>query len=269
MSSLATATRQMVGLYRIYIQDGLAYKAAGFIWILTDVTTAVTMPLVWLAASKTGTIAGFTGSDLVVYYLCMLLVSCFVVCHYMWDISQEIKEGAFSAQIIRPVPYLRYILARNFAWRCVRTSIFLPFFVLILWGYSASLGSVRLNLSWEFWLSLAFGHTLSVVFVTGLAMIALFVEEAHSIFEIYYIPMLFLSGQLFPMDLFPAWVKNLAIIFPFYYTTGAPTEIVTGRVAGPDVFRVLAVQVAWIAFSYVMFKVLFRYGTRRYTGVGM
>lgn len=269
MGSLATVFRQVTGLYRIYIQDGLAYKAAGFIWILTDVTTAVTMPLVWLAASKSGMIAGFTGSDLVVYYLCMLLISCFVVCHYMWDISWEIKEGTFSAHIIRPVPYLRFILVRNFAWRCVRTSIFLPFFLLILWGYSSSIGAVRLNLGWEFWLSLALGHTLSVVFVTGLAMVALFVEEAQSIFEIYYFPMLFLSGQLFPLALFPPWVKNVAAFFPFYYTTGAPTEILTGRLAGDASVRALATQVLWIAFAYLMFKVLYRYGSRRYSGVGM
>ncbi len=267
--TLAQRARQWKGLLAIYVQDGLAYRAAGAIWVLTDVATAVTMPVVWAAASRTGPIAGFTASDFVLYYLCMLMVSSFVTSHFMWEISTEIREGHFSTHIIRPVGYLEFILVRNVAWRLVRSLLFLPWFALILWTYSGSLGAVQLNLGPEFWLSVLLGHFVSVLFVTALAMIALFTQEAQAIFELYYFPMLFLSGQLFPIALFPDWVRGVALVFPFYYTTGAPTEILIGRITGPAVWQALGVQLLWVVLSLIAYRLLWRAGIRRYTGVGM
>lgn len=267
---LATRTwRQWSALFRIYIQDGLAYKASGVIWILTDVATAVTMPLVWLAATKTGPISGYSSSDFVLYYLCLLMISNFVICHFMWDISYEIREGVFSAHILRPVSYFQFILVRNFAWRCVRLGIFLPWFLVILWFYASSVQQPHLHFGWEFWASLVLGHLVSLSIVVALAMVALFTQEAQAIFELYYIPMLFLSGQLFPIALFPGWVRNLAVAMPFYYTSGAPTEILIGRTTGPHVYQVLAGQAAWLVVAYVAFRVMWKRGSRHYTGVGM
>lgn len=267
--NLARSWRQWAGLFQIYIQDGLAYKASGMIWVMTDVSTAVTMPLVWLAAAANGPIGGYTSSGLVLYYLCLLMLSNFITCHFMWDISSEIKEGVFSSHLVRPVPYLQFIIVRNFAWRCVRCVIFLPWFFLILYFYRGAIGEPHLNLGWEFWLSVLLGHTLSVVFVTAMAMIALFTQEAQAIFELYYIPMLFLSGQLFPLALFPDWVRNVAIVFPFYYTTGAPTEILIGRLSGAAMYPVLGIQLVWIAVSLLGFKLLWSKGLKQYASVGM
>lgn len=268
-TTLGRIWRQSRALFWIYVQDGLAYKASGIIWILTDVATAVTMPLVWLAASQTGLISGYSGADLVLYYLCLLMLSNFIVCHFMWDISVEIKEGTFSTHLIRPVGYLWFIMVRNVAWRCVRCAIFLPWFLVILWFYASSLQGVHLNMGWEFWLSVLLGHLVSVTFVTGMAMIALVTQEAQAIFELYYLPMLFLSGNLFPLSLLPPWAQNLGHALPFYYTTGAPTEILIGRTTGAAVYPVLLDQVVWILVSVLMFKALWTKGMKHYTGVGM
>ncbi len=261
--------RQFRAIFRIYLLDGLAYKASGVIWILTDVASAVTMPLVWLAASHAGSLAGFTGTDLVVYYLFLLLISNFVLCHFMWDLGFEIREGLFSTSLLRPVSILRFTMIRNFAWRCIRLGLFLPWFVVIFWAYSTSISHVQLHLTLQFWISLALGHILSVVFVTAMAMLALLTTEAQAIFELYYLPMLFLSGQLFPIDLLPNWARGLAKALPFYYTTGAPTEILVGRTDTSSSWSVIGAQLIWIFLAYGLFKLLFSFGIKRYSGAGM
>jgi ABC-2 type transport system permease protein len=100
-------------------------------------------------------------------------------------------------------------------------------------------------------------------------MLALFVQEAQAIFELYYVPQMFLSGYLFPIGVLPEWARNLSQIFPFYFTTGAPTEILIGRVSGDSVYRVIGTQLVWITFSFLMAKVLWRKGLKHYTAVGM
>jgi ABC-2 type transport system permease protein len=261
--------RQSLGIFRIYIQDGLAYRAQGLIWVLTDVTTAVIMPQVWLAAGKGASIQGYTPGQMILYYLCVILLKSFIVSHFMWDISHEIKEGIFSSQIIRPMPYLQFMVTRNFAWRLIRTGIFFPFFVGFACLYWGQIQGSHLYVGWEFWLSLILGHLVSIAIVTALAMIALFTEEAQSIFELYYVPAMFLGGELFPVALMPVWVQSIAHWAPFYYTAAAPTEILIGKVEPAAAGPVLLAQLAWILVGVALFGVLFRAGTKRYSGVGM
>lgn len=269
MSSLALAARKWRAVFGIYFQDGLAYRASGLIWIMTDVVTAVTMPLVWARAERSGAIAGFTTSDFVLYYLCMLLLGSFVTSHIMWELAMEIKEGQFSTALLRPISFYQVTFFRNLSWRIIRLTLFAPFFVLLLWAYSGFLADARVFLGWEFWAALVLGHLVSFTFVMMMSMVALFTQEVMSIFELYYIPMLFLSGQLFPIGVLPGWAQSAAKLFPFYYTTGAPTEILIGRVAGSEVYQTLAIQIFWVVLCYGVSKLFWRFGLKHYTGVGM
>ncbi|MCW5942956.1 MAG: ABC-2 family transporter protein [Fimbriimonadaceae bacterium] len=261
--------RKWRAIFNVYVQDGLAYRASGLIWVTTDVVTAVTMPLVWAAASQGGAIRGFAASDFVLYYLCILLLSGFVTSHIMWEIAMEIREGQFSTNLVRPISFAQYTFFRNLSWRLIRPLLFLPFFLLLVVAYQGHLVDVRLHPSPEFWASLVLGHLVSFNFVFTMAMLALFLQEAQSVFELYYLPMLFLSGQLFPVALLPAWARALAHLFPFYYTTAVPTEILTGRLVGPAVSTAIIGQLVWVVFLYGLGRVFWRYGLRHYTGIGM
>jgi ABC-2 type transport system permease protein len=267
---VSTTLRKWKAIFSIYFQDGIAYRASGLIWVTTDLVTAVTMPLVWATAAKSGTtIAGFTTSDFVLYYLCMLLLGSFITSHIMWELAMEIKEGQFTTQLLRPMSIYQVNFFRNLSWRVIRTCLFAPFFVLLLYLYRDLLGDAKVYVGWEFWASFFMGHLVSFSFVMMMAMFALFTEEVISIFELYYIPMLFLSGQLFPISVLPDWAQTAARAMPFYFTTGAPTEILIGRVSGQSIFQVLGMQAFWIVFCYGASRVLWAKGLRYYSGVGM
>ena len=116
--------------------------------------------------------------------------------HIMWELAMEIKEGQFSTMLLRPMSFYQLNFFRNLSWRVIRPILFAPFFVLLLFAYRGFLTHAEIHLGWEFWASVAMGHLVSFTFVMMMAMLALFTQEVSSIFELYYIPMLFLSGQL-------------------------------------------------------------------------
>jgi ABC-2 type transport system permease protein len=130
------------------------------------------------------------------------------------------------------------------------------------------LGDAHISLSPAFFLSVVLGHILSFAMVTMLSMIALFTQEAMSIFELYYLPALLLSGSVFPVSVMPAWAQSIAHVLPFYVTAGAPTEILIGRVPSSGIPAIIATQIAWIAIAYVGFRLLWSRGLTRYAGAG-
>jgi ABC-2 type transport system permease protein len=56
---------------------------------------------------------------------------------------------------------------------------------------------------------------------------------------------------------------------PFYYTVGAPTEMLVGRTPVGEMGAVLLAQLAWILVMSLAFRMMWRFGLKHYTGVGM
>lgn len=255
----------------VSFQDSIAYRASGLIWVLGDAIAAVSMPLIWRAVFvHTGKpVGGYSVSSMTVYYLAFLLIQSFVTCHMMWDIATAIKEGKFTPNLTRPIAYSWYALLTNLSWRVIRPLLFLPFFLVILAGFYNMIQGAHLFLSLPFFLSLVGGHLLSFALCMMLSPLAFFTTEVYSIFELYYVPMFFLSGQLFPIEVFPAWCQKLSSALPFYYTSGLPTEILIGRVSFAHSWSLILVQLTWLAGAAMLAHFAWKFGLRRYTAIGL
>lgn len=260
-----------VAVFKIWFEDSLAYSASGVIWVLTDFVMAISMPFIWIAAAKTngGVVAGFPISQMVLYYLGSIVFTTFITSHMMWEIGTEIKDGNFSVALTRPYPYYRYTFMRGLAWRVFRPIIFLPFLLLLIvifWGY---LREAHACVTPQLFGSIVLGHLVSFTMVMAMAPIALFTQEAQSIFELYYAPMMFLSGQLFPISALPVWAQNLSAWMPFYYTTGAPSDMFSGKLTGSAMNSVLLIQFVWVVVFFVIGKIAWKLGLKEYTGTGL
>ncbi len=262
--------RKSRAVFSIYFQDSLAYRAQAVIWILTDVVPALVMPLVWLSAYNGRTaIGGYAPGEMVLYYLCMVTFTNFIVAHLMWDVAMEIKEGQFSVYLVRPFSYFQTTFIRNLAWRVFRLIVFVPMLALAVWIYAPHLTQTRFEWGPTFWLSLVMGHVVSFMLSYALGLLALFFQEVFSVYNIYYIPMLFLSGQLVPIGVFPEWLQALSRYMPFQYTVALPTEVFMGRVPESLAWQGIGMQVAWTLSLYVLSRLFWRKGLLYYTGVGM
>jgi ABC-2 type transport system permease protein len=265
-----TATlRKFAAIFSIYLKDGIAYRVNGIIWILTDAITVFTMPLVWMSAVGNGSVEQFTKRDITQYYLMMLMVSAFVICHFMWELAMEIKEGQFAAALVKPISVYQVYFLRNFSWRFVRMSLSVPFLIVFILIFGDTLRGAEFHLGWTFLVTLFLGHLLSFTTVMMLGFLALFIEEAFALFELYYFPMLFLSGQIIPVAMLPGWAQSIAKYLPFYYTTNLPVDVAIGRVSSANSLPLIGVQIFFVALTYGASKLLWAKGLKQFTGVGL
>lgn len=266
---MESVLRKWRALYGVYAQDWLAYKANGVIWILTDLVTAITMPLVWASAAKSGLIQGYDAASFTVYYLAMLMTVAFVTSHIMWEIGFEIKEGQFTTYLVRPMSFVQTMFVRNFAWRSIRFVMTIPFLIALYFAYGSMLQGATVFLGWQFWAAFLLGHFVSFSFVLALASLALYFQEATTIFELHYVPQLFLSGYMFPVALLPGWAQSLALWLPFYYTTGLPVDVLVGKVSPSQAVPLIGAQLLWVGVCFIAGHFLWRSGLKHYTGVGI
>ncbi|MBS1714762.1 MAG: ABC-2 family transporter protein [Armatimonadetes bacterium] len=256
--------RKAVALFRLYAADVFAYKAAAVIWVLADMQTALLMPFVW---SAVGGVAGMGPGQTVAYYVAAMCVSQFVTCHLLWDIAVDIREGAFSSQLLRPVSYLFASFVRNVAWRLAKAVLFVPVVLVLLPLYGRP-DWTGLRFGPEFVLSAVLGQVLAFAAAYCMALVTLWTTEFISIFQVYYFPELLLSGRVVPLGAFPPAVQGLAGCTHFRYTVAFPVEVLFGKASGGVFWAGIGAQVAWTLVFLWLGRVLFRAGVRRYAGFG-
>lgn len=257
-----------VAVFAIYLKECFAYPATVFLWVLIESTNALVLPAVWGAAASSGSIGGFSAAEMVGYYLITAALSQFIVCHLMWDIAWDIREGWFTSFLMRPMSFFWMSTARNLSWRVIKIVFFLPILGLMIVFYP-EVDLSQAHLGPAFWASVLLAHTLSFAMAYCLAMVPFWTTEFYSILRLYYFPELFLSGRLVPLQMLPEWVRTFAEWTPFPYTIAFPAEIALGMRTESQVAQGLGIQAAYVAGFLFLGRVIFRRGTKLYTGVGM
>jgi ABC-2 type transport system permease protein len=86
--------------------------------------------------------------------------------------------------------------------------------------------------------------------------------------QMYYVLVLFLSGQVAPISLFPAPVQLAANVLPFRWMIAFPVELLLGRVSPHDATIGFAVLLAWLAVGLAALRLTWRLGLKQYSAVG-
>jgi ABC-2 type transport system permease protein len=260
--------RKYRAIFEIYLHECFAYPAASFIWVLADAQTAMILPAVWLATSGSKQlVAGMARQELITYYMVSMVLTQFITCHLMWDIAWDIREGDFSAHLLRPIHYFKFNLARNLAWRSTKLILFLPLAGLVFLIYR-TVGTAPVHFSWEFFVSVILAQMLSYCAAFCMSMTALWTTEFMSTLRLYYLPEMFLSGRILPLSALPVWAAGLSTYTHFKYMNYFPVQVVMGKLSGAEVWRGLVIQVVWILFFMWLAKVIFNRGVRQYSGFG-
>jgi ABC-2 type transport system permease protein len=227
--------------------------------------------ILWGAAfAHTPSIGGFSFSQTLTYFLVMLVMQFFVgAFNEDYQISEDIRNGLINQFLLKPINYFLYRFSIFVAARLVTGAlIVLPLLVavpllrdyLVLphewWRLALVVPAMALSALIQFSIAYCFGMlTFWFLEIQGFVILSMAVESL-------------LGGQMFPLDLLPAWVFRIAQCLPFYYQTYFPTAIFTGRIDLATAVSGFGIQLAWVVFLLAVNQVLWTRGLRRHTAVG-
>jgi ABC-2 type transport system permease protein len=272
MKQIMRWLRALPTLMRIGMSEAMAYRAEMLVWVF-----ATTMPLIslvmWQAVAefspvKTANGQTFTSGRFVAYFLCTFIVRQLVSSWAAWEISYEIRQGILGMRLLRPLhPVISY-LVQNLAFIPLRLLVTVPIIAVLIFSSGAEYVT-RDASTWLLWLVSLFGGWC-IIFFANIAIGALtfHLESSVKIMDVWLAGFFVFSGYLFPLDLFPNWLRTVAEYLPFRYQLGLPVELMTQVHTVESALPVLAKQYAWAVAMVVIALTTWKSGVKRFQAFG-
>ena len=222
------------------------------------------------SAESAGVVAGYSLAQMVSYYLIVTIVDALTAVNEDdWQIAADIKDGNISQFLLKPIDYLSYRLCLFLSGRLTYLAVAaipLALFILYLRRYFV------LPPDWttlSFFLISTFLTAMLQFFISyALAMLAFWVLEVSTFIFIVFAFEYIASGHLFPLDILPHGLQQALFLTPFPYQLYFPVSVYMGKTTGADLVRGLTVQGLWVAGSYLVARLAWARGIKKYSAVG-
>jgi len=263
-------------LLEVYVQQfkttlasQVQYRAALAIWMISHVLEPVIYLVVWstVARASGGRVGSFTTGDFVAYFIVLMLVNHATFTWIMFEYDYRIRHGDLSFALLRPIHPIHADIADNVSTKLITFAFMLPIAAGLAFVFHPTLRLVP-------WAIAAFIPALLLAFVVRfliewtLAMAAFWTTRTSAINQMYYVVVLFLSGQVAPLALFPVPLQAAAALLPFRWAVSFPVELILGRLTPIEALMGFAAQLVWLGLSLTMLRFVWRAGVRRYSAVG-
>jgi ABC-2 type transport system permease protein len=163
-----------------------------------------------------------------------------------WYIANQIRTGAIDTDLMKPMDFHLYMLARNYGDTIFRLTVLgAPALVLAV-PFFGLRPPVSFSAGLVFAVSFLLGHLtlFSLNFLLG--MLAMVTLNISNITWAYNAIVRFLSGQIAPLWLFGGVVAAVAHALPFRSIYFIPLSIYVGTLEGGALHEALLFQAVWV-----------------------
>lgn len=261
MKSVARKANVLVSVYHALM---LEYRAEIYLWALSNVLPLIMMGL-WVSAAQRADY-GLSPGELGSYFVAVFIVRQYTTVWVIWEFEYDLLHGRLSPMLLQPLdPGWRYV-ALHAGEKIART----PFAALIvagvLWWYPPARWSPHWTDLACCVVAVAGAFTLRFLMQYAAAMLGFWYERSSSVEGLFFLPYLFLSGLVAPLELFPPLVREVAVWTPFPYLLHLPARVMLGH--AEEAAQGLAVMGLWIVLFWCLQRWTWRRGLRRHSSMG-
>ncbi len=259
--------RALPDLVRVSAAEVTAWRAELILWVLTATLPLVQLAL-WNTVAADGPVAGLDQADMARYFGGTLLVRQLTANWVTWSLSYEIRSGALSPRLLKPVHPLWQYATQMVLAMPIRMGVLSPILLgvvlwrpeLVVWPGAAAfaLFLVSVGLAW----------LLQFLIQALVGILAFWVDKTDALFAAWFSVWLVFSGYAAPMAVFPDWMRAVGTWLPFRATLATPVELLSGGLAPGDAARDLGLQLAWVGLLLLGVGLAWRRGLARYGAFG-
>lgn len=265
--------KALLAVYRALMQQEIAthvhYRVEVALWAVGLILQPVIYLAVWVAVAQAsgGDVAGYGARDFAAYFIVLLVVRHFTSVWVIYTLGGEIRSGALSPHLLRPFHPIHRFVAGNVASKLINLLVIIPTVIGLALIFRSNLDPAPWQIA-AFVPAVVFAFSLRMLLDWSIGAIGFWITQVSGINQSYTLAMLFLSGQVAPLDLLPGPLRLAATVLPFRWMVAFPVELLLGRLSPSETLWSFAAQLAWLAIAWAIFGPVWRAGLRRYTAVG-
>ena len=260
-----------VRILLLHFQYAFELRSRSFVWFLLALLNPLLFLMFWRGAlGSSGSIGEWSLSSVSSYYFLVVIAGALLIAHIEEDVAfLDIQEGGLSKFLIKPFSYILFKLLDEIPWRFIQGTfgviVFIIFAVLSPRLLEINTHPFDLVVS-LFIIVLAFFVSFLFKMIVGLS--ALWFTDLTGLMNFIEVITLVFAGFILPVGLYPQFLQKVVLATPFPYMIYYPIVAFQGKLHSLELAKVGAIQVAWIAVFGLLYRILWREGIKKYTGVG-
>lgn len=209
---------------------------------------------------------GFTLKEITTYYALTFTLRKLTSSKTMTrTISYNIRYGTLATFLLQPIDFTLHFFFRLFTQIVFQT--FVPFMLVVGLTFFAQILELPKNIP-LFLISTLFGALITFLFYTITGCIAFWTIQSWGINSMIGRITNIMSGAVIPLSFFPEYLQNVNKLLPFGHMAYTPISIYLGNLTGGAIYTNMATQLWWIAFLFVLYKIIWNKALRKYDSVG-
>lgn len=225
---------------------------------------------VWLAAGQ-GIEAVFSQTEIVIYFLLVIIVNSLTGAWGAWFIQENIRTGDFSRYLLKPFSILADYAVNNLNEKCYKIFIVLiidtVLFYLLIGDFRQliQLDFISIGL---FLVSLAMAIVINFLLDMVMGLFAFWLQEIDFLKNSSAFAEVVFSGKLIPYAFLPPALAAIGTILPYRYIISFPIEVLLKKVEGVALVQGFAFQILWLLFFVLLYRLIYSQGVKTYQGFG-
>ncbi len=261
-----------VRIFLLHFEDAFQNRSRSFVWFLLSLLNPLLVLLFWRGAfeSSASPLGDWSYNAIASYYLLLVIAGSFLQVHVEEDIARrDIQSGFLSHYLTKPFSYILRKFFQELPWRIIQG--FFGVLVLILFSFFLKNG---LFLSHDLIgiiasiIIVVLAFFISFLFKMIVGISALWITEFYGLQELIGIIDIVFAGFVMPLALFPPFIRTLSYILPFAYMIYFPILSFLGKLSSVELLQTIGIQFVWLAVFGIIYRMMWRRGIKKFTGLG-
>jgi ABC-2 type transport system permease protein len=260
-------------ILRVSLAERLVYRGDFALGTLMRFLPIVTQIFLWYAVFEARggeKLAGFSYQEMVAYFLLTMVARAFSSMPGLASgIAGQIRTGEIKKFLIQPIDLLSFLLLGRIAHKLAYYTVAILPFALVFYLCRDFFPGWPSATAWSAGIaSLVLAFLLGYYLEACMGLVGFWWLEVSSLLFVYMLLSFFLSGHMFPLTLLPQPWNTIVQLTPLQYLAYFPAAVFLGKIEGTELAWGLAMEAGWVVFFAILSRVLFHYGTRRYSAFG-
>lgn len=264
--------KKYLTIIKTELQRQYAYRYDTFTYVPGNFFELFFTYILWtIIFQNAEVVKGYTYSEMITYIIVGWVFS-LITSNYNFEstVSRDINLGWLTNYLSKPISYLKFISMIAIG-RIVVALVYIIFQSIVYFILFADKMVIDLTFAKVLILIVMaiFAFFIRLFLSILIGLISFWLVEISGVFAFIDIFVKFFAGNFFPLVFLPVSMLKVGYFLPFIYTFFIPVQFFLNKISVAEALAGIAVQVVWFVILYLIIKIVWHFGLKRYEGYGI